>query len=126
MHLHRNSPAFQLNNALAAAADALKRMNDRGISRSVTAEMAAKFYNLQGLLQDLHTDMPNYRHAQCSDCAFFEKQQERLPYGDRYTSLDGYECVVRHVLMCPANTAAGFVAPDDLARTVQPFIKRQS
>lgn len=120
------SPAAALEKAIADAQHALDRLGKRGINKTAYLDCADALDELRDYFANLADEIAEHPHPLCADCMYCKSVQSAEPYGDRRVVREFFECTVTDPLKCNAVKAAGFLADDDLAGMVPPYLLRQA
>lgn len=126
MNTHPSSPAAALEKAIADAQTALDRLGKRGINKAAYLDCEDALQELRDYFSNLREDIASHAHPLCADCEYSQPVHNVEPYGDRHVLREWNECTVTDSLKCTAVKAAGFLADDDLAGMIPPYLMRQA
>lgn len=126
MNTHPSSPAAALEKAIQDAENALVRLGKRGVHKAAYLDCEDALGELRDYFGNLRDDIPTHGHPLCADCVYCKQVNHAEPYGDRHVLREWRECTVTDSFKCPAVIAAGFLADDDLAGALPPYLLRQA
>lgn len=125
MPMHDDSPAYQLDQAIKSAFDALMKLKRIGVEPAATAPLALAVLRAHQEFKKLPRRIADGRNRYCRSCPHAGTEIEIL-YGQGRAATEIPTCELGEPLGCPLVKAAGFLTEADLATTIPQFLRKQA